>query len=672
MLTCQLVSGPGTLNGGNICFTPTGSGTYTFIVKATDACGLTAYDTSVAHVTINQPPVANAGRDSTLFVCASQQICIPAGCTDPDNNLTTCQLVSGSGTLSGGSICFTPTANGAYTFVVKATDACGLADFDTSVVNVTVNQPPVANAGADQNLTCQTPGQQFCWTAGCTDPDNNLTSCELISGTGSYNAGQICFSSATSGTYTFVLKATDACGATDYDTAVVHLRNNVAPTLTLDPNDTTVFCEQTGVRQVCVPFTYSDADNNVKQITASGALPATVSYSNGNGLICFTPSGGGYFSFTLTAQDSCNLQTQASHTNYVVLVDCDTATCFAVKAQKTHNSLQGHFEYVGVSLSGSGAEFGGFDFLMAYDASALTAVDVQIGQMLTNCGWEYFTYRYGANGNCNGPCPSGLIRVVAIADVSNGAHHPSCYGPATSTPSELFKVRFYVTNDRAFECMYIPVKFYWIDCGDNGISSISGDTLYIDKRIMAFEGQVLWDELNDAQYPDNTRPAGLGAPDFCMLGYKYHPMRCVEFWQGGVDIVCADSIDARGDLNLNGMANEIADAVLYTNYFLYGIDALPILGREGAIAASDVNADGKPLTVGDLVYLIRIISGDALPYAKLSPFAQDVNVHFDGKVVATESNVNLGAVLLTFKVGDDCKVTNLTNLTLAQNSAKAS
>ena len=37
----------------------------------------------------------------------------------------------------------------------------------------------------------------------------------------------------------------------------------------------------------------------------------------------------------------------------------------------------------------------------------------------------------------------------------------------------------------------------------------------------------------------------------------------------------------------------------------------------GQIAATDVNADGLTLSVADLVYLIRVIVGDALPYAKL-------------------------------------------------------
>jgi hypothetical protein len=54
------------------------------------------------------------------------------------------------------------------------------------------------------------------------------------------------------------------------------------------------------------------------------------------------------------------------------------------------------------------------------------------------------------------------------------------------------------------------------------------------------------------------------------------PFRCIEFWFGGIDIICADSIDDRGDMNLNGLANEIADAVLYTNYFLRRL-LLPML-----------------------------------------------------------------------------------------------
>ena len=120
----------------------------------------------------------------------------------------------------------------------------------------------------------------------------------------------------------------------------------------------------------------------------------------------------------------------------------------------------------------------------------------------------------------------------------------------------------------------------------------------------------------------------------------------IDFIHGGVDIICSDSIDARGDINLNAIANEIADAVLYTNYFIYGLGVFNI-NPEGQIAASDVNNDGRVLTVGDLVYLVRIITGDELAIPKLSPYANTVDVTY-GNVVSSNSAVDLGAALFVF------------------------
>jgi hypothetical protein len=138
---------------------------------------------------------------------------------------------------------------------------------------------------------------------------------------------------------------------------------------------------------------------------------------------------------------------------------------------------------------------------------------------------------------------------------------------------------------------------------------------------------------------DATFPTFLGAPDICLEVDELDkdvPNRFVDFWNGGVDIACADSIDDRGDLNLDGQPNTIADAVLYSNYFIYGIGVFGSgTAAQGAIAASDVNADGIPLSIADLVYLIRIVVGDALPYPK---------------VVATSVDMRMGE---TIYAGDD-------------------
>ncbi|MCK4572981.1 MAG: T9SS type A sorting domain-containing protein, partial [candidate division Zixibacteria bacterium] len=62
------------------------------------------------------------------------------------------------------------------------------------------------------------------------------------------------------------------------------------------------------------------------------------------------------------------------------------------------------------------------------------------------------------------------------------------------------------------------------------------------------------------------------------------------------------------------------------------------------IAASDVNADGLTLSVADLVYLIRVVIGDALPYAKIAPAA--INFTVDAGMVNVESAMGAAYVVV--------------------------
>jgi len=128
--------------------------------------------------------------------------------------------------------------------------------------------------------------------------------------------------------------------------------------------------------------------------------------------------------------------------------------------------------------------------------------------------------------------------------------------------------------------------------------------------------------------------------------FKNAPIGAIIFRNGGIDIIPITEIDDRGDINLNGIANEIADAVVFTNYFIYGADAFTI-NFEGQKAATEVNGDGVALTVADLVYLVRVIVGDALPIPKVNP---DAYAEFasQGNIISVETNVDLGAMLLVF------------------------
>jgi hypothetical protein len=134
-------------------------------------------------------------------------------------------------------------------------------------------------------------------------------------------------------------------------------------------------------------------------------------------------------------------------------------------------------------------------------------------------------------------------------------------------------------------------------------------------------------------------------PDTAM-GEKFFPLGAIIFRNGGVDIICADDIDARGDVNLNGIVYEIADAVVFTNYFIYGLDAFTV-NIEGQTAATDANADGLVLSVADLVYLIRVVVGDAQPYDKPvdAPYAEFTTT---GRTVSVETVGEVGAALFVF------------------------
>lgn len=68
---------------------------------------------------------------------------------------------------------------------------------------------------------------------------------------------------------------------------------------------------------------------------------------------------------------------------------------------------------------------------------------------------------------------------------------------------------------------------------------------------------------------------------------------------------------ARGDINDNGIAYEAADAQMLTNYFIVGPGAMGENRLDDFVC--DINGDGIPLRLADLVFMLRIVSGDAQP-----------------------------------------------------------
>jgi hypothetical protein len=456
----------------------------------------------------------------------------------------------------------------------------------------------------------------------------------------------------------------DACAAANAEPFTLHVTTtNNAPTIAC-PGTTTVSIETCKTVNVV-----TDDDDVCDALTvtvlpghgADGAVNVT-----GNAIeFCPTALDGG-LDITMVVQVSDGAATATCELVWHVIV----GSPYQVELQKDSATIQGQYADLAIILHKFDPTqgLGGFDFLVTYDASVLAfqlAYEGEIYNQDTDdppgCGWEFFTYRFSPYGNCGNACPSGMLRVIGMAESNNGPYHPDC--GVENVPITLAYLRFLVSNDATLNCQYVPVRFFWYGCGDNTLSNDDGSELYLSEKVFDFceyNNPFLGCEITG----DDPFPTYQGAQDECVndnpdLGKV--AKRYVDFQNGGFDLVCADSIDARGDINLNGLVYEIADAVMFTNYFISGLSAFGT-HIDGSIAASDTNADGLVLTVADLVYLIRVVIGDAVPYDKVSPVAApvaaNISVSKDG-VFTVDGNMGAALVVVSGNVTPTLLASNM-------------
>ena len=281
---------------------------------------------------------------------------------------------------------------------------------------------------------------------------------------------------------------------------------------------------------------------------------------------------------------------------------------------------------------------------MGYDAGPLTFTEAREGSVFSECGWEYFNYRFGPSGNCDDRCPAGLLRVIGIAETNNGATHPECY--RTTTPFTLFSLDFHLSNDRTLEGTFLPIRFFWMDCGDNSLAIKWPDDP--NQVVQGVSRQVYLrtadstEEISDSTLGFFTY-AGTPSECFDLEPGRPVPERVVDYHGGGIAVLGIEPFDVRGDVNLNGVRNEIADAVLLSNYFVHGIGVFEI-NTDAQVAITDANGNGVALEVADLVYMIRAITGDAVPYHQLE--TDTVVVDFQDNILSVDKPVGAAWVIV--------------------------
>lgn len=198
---------------GALTGTPTMAGGYTFTITATDSAGCLGSRVYLLIVSCPTITVAPATLPAPVAGVPYSQTITASGGTAPYSFAVTAGALPPGLTLSvGGLLSGPPTATGAYTFTVTATDAAGcpgsrIYTFTVTCPTITIAPAtlPAATIGVAYNQTITTSGgtapYTFAVTAGALPPGLTLSSGGLLSGT-----------PTTDGVFNFTITATDSAG----------------------------------------------------------------------------------------------------------------------------------------------------------------------------------------------------------------------------------------------------------------------------------------------------------------------------------------------------------------------------------------------------------------------------------------------------------------------------
>ncbi len=379
-----------------------------------------------------------------------------------------------------------------------------------------------------------------------------------------------------------------------------------------------------------------------------------------NGSFQFTPStkdAGKQYSFAITANDNrgMNLSSQ-----FVVRID--KRIPIIIEIEKTHNSLQGQWEYISVSKTSGVVAPGSFNFKICYNGDGLKFDTLTLSDTLIKLGWTC-TLSQARTGSFG---PLALQAANIQVQASSQARQ------ATPLPdAALFTIKFYVTNDRSYECQFIPIHFAWSSIYDNSFTSDKSDSLFSCLQVIDPEGRDMTSPFSLADCTDRNSN-NLAGP---CRNARNAPRTVTDvpnivFRNGGVSLVCAGMPNPSGDLNLNAISYEIADFELMSRWLAFGdsvLDKNPAF-REAQIYTSDANQDGTTGSVADMVYLARVIIGDALPFPKLQPYQKIALSYQSHDTIFVESNDSLAGILILFKADEQTSFENLSNIEMITGS----
>ncbi len=281
--------------------TPSASGTFNFLIRATDSGSVSQTATQPLSITVN-PALAitsTTAPNGSVGLSYAYNFTAQYGSGSYTWSLFSGTLPAGLGLSSAGLLSGTPTTAASYTFTVKVTDngtpvqtqtqaftvsiGAGLTVTTTSLPNGTVGSPYSANLGAQNGVP------PYTWSIVGSLPTGLSLSGSTISGNPS--AG---------GTFNITARVTDSSSPTA-QVATQALSITIASTLTLSsasfPNGVVgvSYATNCSASGGTTPYTFA---------IATGTLPPGLSLNTSNCIINGTPSGsGGTYNFSIRVTD---------------------------------------------------------------------------------------------------------------------------------------------------------------------------------------------------------------------------------------------------------------------------------------------------------------------------------------------------------------------------------
>jgi hypothetical protein len=341
-------------------------GIYLFQLTVTDDRGTSRMDTMKITVlpAPNQVPAVNAGNDLSITLPVNT-VTVTGTATDPDGTITSVSwsMISGPAAAviqqpASYSTVINNLVEGLYQFIFSAVDNSGATISDTLTITVLQphsNQPPVANAGNDINITL--PQNTVQLTGSGSDADGTVISYSWNQISGPSTASVLAptssvtdISDLTEGIFYFVLTVTDNNGATGSDTISVTVNPvpNQPPVASAGADQTIIL----PVNSVSLSGTGTDPDGMIisySWVQLSGPNAVLNSSINQQNIIVqgLTP---GVYVFELTVKDDDG--EISTDDVSVTVIAAPNQPPFANAGPDTHISLP----IDSATISGSGAD----------------------------------------------------------------------------------------------------------------------------------------------------------------------------------------------------------------------------------------------------------------------------------------------------------------------------